>query len=65
MIKKIYMVFEKQFFYNVLLYKNIYQTILHLACERGHLKIVKFLISLNKLNVAATFILIIYNLNEI
>ena len=45
--------------------KNIYETLLHQACKSGNIEIVKYLISLNKIDINAKTILIFdfYNIS--
>lgn len=42
------------------LIKNIFQTILHYACELGNIDLVKYLISLDKIDITSKDILYIY-----
>ena len=46
--------------------KNIYHTLLYFACESGNLELVKYIISLDKIDIASKNILIFisYNFNN-
>ena len=45
--------------------KNIFKTILHLACESGNVELVKYIISLDKIDITSKTILIIIFLDKI
>ena len=40
--------------------KNTFKTILHIACESGNLELVKYIISLDKIDITSKTILFIF-----
>lgn len=45
--------------------KNIYYTILHIACEIGNIDLVKYIISLNRIDIDSKIILLFFSVYKI
>ena len=43
--------------------KNVFETILHSACKSGNLEVVKYIISLNKIDITSKTIFIYFSLH--